>query len=92
MLTTVNISLPKNMYKDAKKLATARGYSSISELVRDSLRRMLYRELTENSFTREFEDDVLLSSAESAKKNKVWKSEKELKAYFDKLRKEKRSK
>ena len=92
MITTVNISLPKNMYKDVKKMAARRGYSSTSEFIRDALRRMLYRPLTENGFTQEFEKEVLLSSAEPAKKDKVWKTEKELKAYFDKLRKAKRSK
>ncbi|MFV1917256.1 MAG: ribbon-helix-helix domain-containing protein [Patescibacteria group bacterium] len=92
MLTTVNISLPKNMYKDVKKMAARQGYSSTSEFVRDALRRMLYRPLTKNGFTREFEEEVLLAASEPAKEDKVWKTEKELKAYFDKLRKTKRSK
>jgi len=48
--------------------------------------------LTENNFTQAFEEEVLLSAAEPTKKDKVWKTEKELKTYFDKLRKTKRSK
>ena len=39
MTTTINISLPKEMYKKAKKLVTEGKYSSISELIRGGLRR-----------------------------------------------------
>lgn len=42
MNTTINISLPKSMYQDAKRLLEKRGYISISELIRDVLRDILY--------------------------------------------------
>ncbi len=47
MITTVNISLPKSMYEDAKKMLARFGYASISELVRDAIRKKIYPELTE---------------------------------------------
>ena len=59
MTSTINISLSKGLYLVAKKTATEKNYSSISELFRDALRRILYPELTENGFTPEFEEEVL---------------------------------
>ena len=59
MTTTINISLPKSMYQDAKKLVVTRGYTSISELIRDALRGVIYPRLTENGFTSEFEEEIL---------------------------------
>ena len=56
---TINISLPKKMLADAKKAVKDRQYTSISELIRDTLRRDLYPQLTENGFTPEFEEEVL---------------------------------
>ena len=47
------------MYIDAKKMADQRKYTSISEFIRDAMRRMLYPQLTENGFTPEFEEQVL---------------------------------
>ena len=72
MTTTINISLPKNMYDDAKKFLVAKRYTSISELVRDSLRKTLYEEITANGFTPEFEDYVLKSAAEPIENDTVW--------------------
>lgn len=83
MLTTINISLPTNMYKDAKKALTAKRYSSVSELIRDALRRTLYAETTDNGFTKEFEDYVLRSAAEPQEKDIVFKTEEELQNYFN---------
>lgn len=40
--TTINISIPKQMYEDAKVFVKKNGYSSVSELIRDALRRILY--------------------------------------------------
>lgn len=48
MITTINISLPKTMYVDAKKAVEKNKYTSISELFRDALRRLLYEDLTGN--------------------------------------------
>lgn len=47
------------MYVDAKRAVADRKYTSISELFRDAVRRILYPELTENGFTPEFEEKVL---------------------------------
>ena len=46
--TTVNISIPKKLYEDAKIFAKENGYSSMSELVRDALRRILYYKIAES--------------------------------------------
>ncbi len=86
-MTTVNISLPSEMYKDIKKTIKERGYSSVSELVRDALRRIVYPGLTENGFTPEFEDAILESAKEPMDKNKIWKTEEDIDRYFAKLHK-----
>jgi len=83
MLTTINISLPKDMYNDAKRALIAKRYSSVSELIRDALRKTLYGRITQNGFTNEFEDYVLESSRDSEKKDLVFESEKDLEEYFN---------
>jgi len=67
MLTTINISLPRDMYEDAKLALTAKRYSSVSELIRDALRKALYGDLTEMDLRKEFEDYVLESARETGK-------------------------
>lgn len=72
MNSTINISLPKSMYQDAKKILSKRGYASISELIRDALRDTLYPRITENGFTHEFEERVLESAKEPIEKSIEW--------------------
>lgn len=84
---TINISLPKTMYEDAKAYLTRRGYSSVSELVRDALRDELYPTLTENGFTPEFEEAILQSEAEPRRKDKVWRTAEDIDRYFSALKK-----
>lgn len=84
---TINISLPKNMYRDAKQTIREKGYSSISELVRDGLRKIVYPELTENGFTPEFEEVVLRSAKESVDEKDVWETPEDIDRYFAKLHK-----
>ncbi len=86
-MMTINISLPKTMYEDAKAYLARRGYSSVSELFRDTLRDKLYPRLTENGFPSEFEEEVLKFAALPREKDKVWKTEKDIDQYFDALRK-----
>jgi Arc/MetJ-type ribon-helix-helix transcriptional regulator len=86
MLTTINISLPRDMYEDAKKALTTKRYSSVSELIRDALRRTLYGDLTQNGFTKEFEDEVLASAAEPGKNDISLKTDKEVEDYFRHLK------
>lgn len=78
------------MYDDAKKMVSSRGYSSVSELIRDTLRNMLYPNLTENGFTKEFEDQVLESAKEPVKDSVVLKTDKEIRDYFLHLKKPKK--
>jgi len=89
---TVNISLPKNLYKDIKETIKERGYSSVSELMRDAVRRVIYPELTENGFTPEFEEAVLRSAKGSVDEKDVWETPEDIDKYFAKLRKIHRSK
>jgi Arc/MetJ-type ribon-helix-helix transcriptional regulator len=71
-MMTINISLPKAMYADAKKKVADKRYASISELVRDAVRGVLYTEITENGFTREFEDKVLKSASMPIENDLIW--------------------
>ncbi|MCJ7739924.1 ribbon-helix-helix protein, CopG family [Candidatus Microgenomates bacterium] len=82
MMTTINISLPLQMYKEAKKTLADRGYASVSELVREALRGYLYPKLTVNGFTPEFEDRVLKAAKEPIDNDLVFKTEKDIDDYF----------
>lgn len=86
-MMTINISLPKKMYEDAKGALASRRYASISELMRDALRKLLYGDVTENEFTREFEDLVLKAAKEPRRKDQVWETEEDIDTYFDALHK-----
>ena len=89
MTTTVNISLPQEMYKDAKKTAKERKYASISELVRDALRRIIYseEEITENGFPRWFENKVLEAAKEPIDKSKTIETDEDLERWFAEMHK-----
>ncbi|HCS78229.1 TPA: hypothetical protein DIV55_00630 [Patescibacteria group bacterium] len=72
MSTTVNISLPQQMYDDAKRFLKQRRYASLSELIREALRGVLYPIVTENGFTPEFEEEVLKAAAEPEENDREW--------------------
>jgi len=84
-MATINISLPQAMYEDAKKMLAKKHYATISELIRDALRKLLYQGITENGFTNEFEDFILQASNESQKKDIVLETEEDIKNYFTNL-------
>lgn len=84
---TVNISLPKGLYQDLKKTMAERGYSSVSELVRDALRKIVYPGLTENGFTPEFEEMVLQVAKEPIDESKTIETDEDLERYFRELHK-----
>lgn len=86
-MTTVNISLPTSLYQDIKKTIKERGYSSVSELVRDAVRRVIHPELTENGFTPEFEEMVLQSAKEPIDESKTIETDEDLEQYFRELHK-----
>lgn len=89
MNTTINISLPKRMYGDAKRALKEERYTSVSELIRDALRRKLYQNITQNGFIKSFEDEVVQAASEKSQED-VWENEKDIKKYFDSLRKKSR--
>lgn len=71
------------MYKDAKRALAAKRYSSVSELIRDALRKTLYGKISQNGFTEEFENLVMESSREPEKNDLVFKTDKDLESYFN---------
>lgn len=81
-MTTINISLPTSLYRDIKKTIRERGYSSVSEMVRDAVRKVLYPEITENGFTPEFEEAVLESAKEPIEKGIMLETDEDVKNYF----------
>lgn len=86
-MSTINISLPKNMYEDAKKALSTGRYASISELIRDALRKVLYEEedknaITENGFPVWFEDKVLESEKQPEENDIVLETDKDIENYF----------
>ena len=90
MNTTINISLPEEMYKDVKKVAKKKRYTSVSELIRNALRKLLYKEeVTENGFTPEFEKKVLVAEREPDEKDLVLETQADVRDYFKYLKKPK---
>ena len=73
------------MYQDARAALRIRGYASISELIRDALRDVLYPRVTENGFTPEFEEAVLRSAAQPFEKDHVLETNNDVDAYFRQL-------
>lgn len=64
--------MPKGLYVQAKAEAKKYHYNSVSEFIRDATRKLLYPELTENGFTKQFENMVLRSEKSSTKNDIVW--------------------
>jgi len=60
------------MYKDAKAAVKKRGYTSVSEFIREAMRSVLYPHLTVNGFTPEFEEHVLESERSPREDDVVW--------------------
>lgn len=69
---TINISMPKGLYAQAKARAKKYHYSSVSEVIRDALRWWMNDNLTRNGFTPEFEDMVLKAENSPVKDDIVW--------------------
>jgi len=88
-MATINISLPQNMYDDAKQMLVGKRYTSISELMRDALRRMLYQNISENGFSEEFETEALQSSRESEETDITLETEADVNRYFQNISKKK---
>ncbi len=86
-MRTINISLPKDMLDAAKEVVKRKNYASLSELVLDALRKELQQEITENGFTREFENEVLLSAA-GEDSGEIWEKPEDVDRFFDRMDKE----
>lgn len=62
---TINISMPRGLYVQAKRQAKKYHYASVSEVIRDALRWWLNDNLTRNGFTPEFEEETLKAEKEA---------------------------
>lgn len=71
-MMTINISMPRGLYKQAQSRAKKYHYASVSEVIRDSLRWWLNDNLTRNGFTPEFEEQVLKAAAEPLENDITW--------------------
>ena len=89
---TVNISMPVGLYAGVKTAIKERGYTSVSEVIRDAVRRLLYPQLTTNGFTREFEESVLEAAGEPIENDIMLKTEEDIDNYFLKLKSPRQSK
>jgi Arc/MetJ-type ribon-helix-helix transcriptional regulator len=86
-MSTINISLPSSLYKEAKNTVSKMHYASMSELIRDALRRILYSEVSsEEYFSKDFEDKVLRRSKEPYDSDIVFETEEDLRNYFSNLK------
>lgn len=74
------------MYKDIKRAVKVKRFSSVSEMIRDSVRKSLYEEITENGFSPTFEDQIIESEMEPEENDQVWESEADVRKYFKELR------
>ena len=82
-MSTINISLPDSLYKDAKNTVSKMHYASMSELIRDALRRIVYSQSpSEEYFSEDFEDKVLRRAKEPYDSDIVFETEEDLKNYF----------
>jgi len=68
--TRLNIVLPEKFGKDAKKHVKEFGYTSIQELLRESLREKLYGKTIEKEITNKFLDQVEKEKEYIFKENK----------------------
>lgn len=69
---TINISMPKGLYAQAKTQVRKYHYNSVSELIRDAMRWWMNDNLTRNGFTPEFEEGTLRAAKEPLKNDIVW--------------------
>ena len=77
-MTTVNISLPEKLKEQAETLVRSGFYASFSDLVRDSLRRLVSQSKYE-LWVEEANEDLKTGKA------KVLKSKKDIDSYFKNL-------
>lgn len=87
-MQTVNISLPVSLYSQAKNYMENTGYASISEVMRQALRKLLrLEELTENGYTAQAEESIVKVMKEPALKDLTFKHGDNVDDFFKKLNK-----
>lgn len=87
MNQTINVSLPKGLNDLAKAQVKAGLYSSVSEVIRDALRRLFgdNQQITVNGFTKEFEDKVLEASRSPRDNDVVIETDEDLENLFKQM-------
>jgi Arc/MetJ-type ribon-helix-helix transcriptional regulator len=80
MMTTINVSIPTDMYKRAKNAIPSGGYASISELIREALRKMLYT--TNQTEPTSFEKKVIDAESSSSSDDIILNTDSEMKSFF----------
>ncbi len=84
MMTTINVSLPISLYSKTKDYAKNYSFASVSEVIRQALRKMIgIEELTENGFTKKAEQGIL--SAAKDKPIMAYRKGEDYDAFMDKL-------
>lgn len=84
-MMTINISLPKALYKRAQMAQKKYHYVSVSEIMRDSLRWWLSDNLTRNGFTEKFEKETLKAANDPNEKVYIWDGKGSFTDFMDKL-------
>jgi Arc/MetJ-type ribon-helix-helix transcriptional regulator len=84
-MQTVNISLPVSLYSQAKAYMENTGYASISEVMRQALRKLLrLEELTENGYTKQAEESIL-KEIKKPTDGLIFKQGEDVDDFFDKI-------
>jgi len=81
-LTTINISLPEKMYKDVRSLAKNQSYSSVSEVVRDALRKLMNTSYSIDSTPQYLVDAAIAAEKEPVQDDVMLESEEDIDSYF----------
>jgi Arc/MetJ-type ribon-helix-helix transcriptional regulator len=84
-MMTINISMPRKLYKVAQRAQKKYHYVSVSEIIRDSLRWWLSDNLTKNGFTQKFERETLKAANDPNEKSYSWDGKGSFTDFMDKL-------
>jgi len=86
-LTTINISLPEKMYEDVRSLAKNQSYSSVSEVVRDALRKLMNTSYSIDSTPQYLVDAAMAAEKEPEQDDVILESKEDIDSYFLNLKK-----
>jgi Arc/MetJ-type ribon-helix-helix transcriptional regulator len=72
--STITVSIPSGLKRSAERLVRKGRFTSISEVVSVGIKKVVSSKetLTENGFSKEFEEHVLQSAKEPKSKSRAW--------------------